>query len=1573
MSADSFVHLHVHTEYSILDGAARIRELVADAAAAGMPAIAMTDHGNMYAALEFYKACGKAGVKPILGAELYVATRSRFEKSSRERDGSRHLTVLAQNEAGYRNLMRIVSAGHLEGFFYRPRVDKEILARHHEGIVALSGCLASEVNEHLKAGDFEQATSVAGEYAELFGRDNYYIELQDHGLEEQRKVFPQLVDIAKRIGVRTVATNDLHYTKQADADAHDVLLCIQTNSKINEPNRFKFDGREFYLKSPAEMRELFRDHPQACDATLDIAERCELSIEFDTLHLPPFTPPTGETQEAYLRRLVEEGARERYGDQLPTGHRERIEHELNVICSMGFAGYFLIVADLIGFARSRGIRVGPGRGSAAGCVVSYCLRITDLDPLQYGLIFERFLNPERRQMPDIDMDFDERRRGEVIRYVTERYGEDRVAQIITFGTIKGKQAIRDAARVLDLPYTFGDRLAKMYPPAILGREAPLAACFDPAVAWPDADVARNDAYANASDLRTAYGEDEISRQVIDIARSLEGLRRQVSVHAAGVVIADRPLVEYVPLKRADEQNGGGIVTQYEMGGVEALGLLKMDFLGLRNLTVLTDTELNVRRTRGVELDVDAIPLDDAQTFDMLAAGETVGVFQLESGGMRELVKRLKPDRFEDVMALVALYRPGPLGQGMHVEYAERKHGRRRMEYLHPDLQPILEETFGIILYQEQALRIAVEMAGFTMAEADTLRKAIGKKIAAVMRAQREKFVAGCSAKGYSEELAKKLWSLIDEFSGYGFNRCLIGSTRIPCADTGRVWTIRDLFKEGARIRVSSLSQDGAQVSEPIGEVWFNGVKPVYRLRTRLGREIVTTGNHPFYTIDGWRTLVELRPGDKIAAVRRLPAGSGTWPRHRLATLGWVLSEGNTCHPSGFYLYTKSAEQAEDMIEAVSAFEATSTTVSLRRDLHEIYVRSDTTGDGRFGSGRTRNDRSRSGARLWLESLGLTNCAATSKFVPPEVFELRHEDLAVFVGRLWSGDGFVSNHKDKFPFYATSSSRLAGDVQDLLLRLGILSRVGRKSFKYRGGTKPGYTVHVLGPASVERFVEVVGPHLIGRAAQLDVLVEHLATRTPDRTSRDTVPVSVCETIRALKVGAGVRWRDIEAATGLSMRAMSSVDPRKQGYRRSTLKALAEYFGSGELRRLAADDIFWDSIVSIEPAGEEETFDLEVPGTHNFVAEGLYVHNSHSCGYALIAYQTAYLKAHYSVEYFAALLSSVKGNQDRSALYLAECRALGITVNPPDVNASESDYAPSSPGGVGGTSPTELGGVGGIRFGLSAIRNIGENVVATVVHERNERGPFTSFADFCQRVDPLALNKRVLESLVKAGAFDSLWEDGAARRSSYLEWGTDKRTGLQTLGLSEPAARFAEAAADDRRKEAEGQSSLFGAEERQRMATAAEPTTSGAVIDRSDLLRAEKEMLGLYVSDHPLLAVEASLSALCDARIVDLEDRRDGEVVTIGGIVARSQRKFTKKGEPMGVLMIEDLAGAIEVVVFPSTFASLAQDVIAPEAIVCVKGKIDLREDPAKIVAQEVWRPALEATGPSEAAPAAPAAP
>jgi DNA polymerase-3 subunit alpha len=1076
MSGRSFVHLHTHSEYSLLDGAARISDLFARAGELEMPALAMTDHGVMFGALNFYAAGLEAGVKPILGVEAYVAPTSRFDRAPGENEEKyRHLTILVRNETGYRNLLKLVTDAHLEGFYHRPRIDKELLAERSEGLIGLSGCLASEVARNLVAGQDRKAAAAAAEYRDILGDGNYYIELQDHGLPEQRQILGQQVALAKELGIPLVATNDLHYTNKPDARPHDVLLCIQQQKVQKDTARLKFDTDEFYLKTAEEMREVFAGLPEACDATLDIAEGCELTLEFGELHLPPFEPPAGMTQEGYLRRLVDEGARQRYGE-IDEATRGRIEHELGVICGMGFAGYFLIVWDLIRFARESGIRVGPGRGSAAGSVVSYSLRITDLDPLRYGLIFERFLNPSRKQMPDIDMDFDERRRDEVIRYATAKYGTDHVAQIITFQTIKGKQGIRDAARVLDFPASVGDRLCKMYPPAVLGREYPIEKALE-----------------LSPELHEAYEQEPESKEIIDTARALEGLRREDSVHAAGVVIGDAPLVNYLPLKLAKDSRDDSrrVVTQFDMHGVEELGLLKMDFLGLRTLSVIGDTVANLRR-QGIDLDIDHVALDDEATYEMLCLGDTTGVFQLEGDGMRSLIRSLAPDRFEDLMALVALYRPGPLNMGMHTEYAERKHGRRPVTYPHADLEEILGGTYGIMVYQEQVMQIAVRLSGFSLGEADSLRKAIGKKIREVLLPHKEKFVAGAVANGYPEKLAKDVWEQIVPFADYGFNA-----------------------------------------------------------------------------------------------------------------------------------------------------------------------------------------------------------------------------------------------------------------------------------------------------------------------------------------------------------------------------------------------------------------------------------------------------SHACAYAYVAYQTAYLKARHPVEYFAALLTSVKDDKDRKPYYLNAARLMNIQVLPPDVNESEQDFSPATNG-----EPR-------IRYGLSAVRNVGSGVVGQVIAARRAKGAFTSFADFCRKVDPSALTKKVLESLTLAGAFDSL---------GYTRGGMMRREADQAAWEKVAGPIVAE-----RKAEAAGQFSLFGGSERAEHEID-ESVLHGAEFDKPTLLRLEKEMLGQFVTDHPLLAVKDALAAQTDSDMLRLPDLGDGDVVVVGGIIGAVGRKYTRKGDPYALFRLEDLAGGVGVVAFPSVYEKVA-DLLAVDEIVLVKGRIDLRGRELQLAALEIRRPDL----------------
>jgi len=1123
----SFCHLHTHTEFSMLDGAARINEVVAAAAADGQPALAITDHGNMYGVLDFYRACRQAGITPVIGTECYMAAESRHERPTRrgrvddtggDVEGGHklyyHLTLLAESDLGYRNLMKLSSDAYLEGYYYKPRVDWELLERHHEGIIATTGCLGGIVLQALLKGDDAGAKRAAGRLQDIFGRDNLFVEIQDHGLADQRRTNPQLIELARQLGAPLLATNDSHYTRRSDATAHDALLCVQTGATIDDPSRFKFEGEEHYLKTAAEMRALFSEVPEACDNTLWIAERAQVEIEFGKPKLPEFPVPERfwegaatyeQAASAYLRHLTLEGAAQRYGSPLPAEVAERLERELSVIADMGFPAYFLVVWDLIRHARESGIRVGPGRGSAAGCCVAYCLRIVDLDPIRYGLIFERFLNPGRKQMPDIDMDFDERYRAEMIRYATERYGWDRVAQIVTFSTIKARAAVRDAARVLGLPYAVGDRVAKAMPPLVMGRDTPLYACFERV-------EGHEDGWRAAAQLREMYATDPDAARVIDVARGLEGLRRQDSIHAAAVVITHEPLTEHLPVQRKPDPNGNPedapIVTQYEMHGVEQLGLLKMDFLGLRNLSVIEQALDLIEASTGTRPDIDSIPLDDEETLAMLRRGDSVGVFQLEGGPMRALMRSLAPTSFDDVAALNALYRPGPMAANMHNEYADRKNGRKPITHLHPDLEEVLSDTYGLMIYQESMMRVAQRFAGYSLAEADNLRKACGKKIRALIAAEREKFVAGCQRTGYSPELGTRLFDIIEPFADYAFNK-----------------------------------------------------------------------------------------------------------------------------------------------------------------------------------------------------------------------------------------------------------------------------------------------------------------------------------------------------------------------------------------------------------------------------------------------------SHAYGYGLVAYQTAWLKAHHPVEYLAALLTSVKDDKDKTAVYLAECRAHSIKVLVPDVNFSEATFT--------ARPPSEEHPGGSIPFGLAAVRNVGTGLVAHIVAERERGGPYRDFYDFCARVDPAVLNKRTVESLIKAGAFDSL---GHPRKGLCLVFDqivdrTLARRRDAELGIMSLFACGGEAAHGSGDGGGEGAGSHFDD---------ARVPIPDLEFDKAQRLAFEKEMLGLYVSDHPLMGVESSLRRLTEATLADLREAREGEVKVVGGVVTNLSRRWTKRGDLMATFVLEDLEAAMEVFVFARVmeeYGALLED----DAVVCVKGRLDARDDQPKLVAMEIRRPELKAEG------------
>ncbi len=739
-----FVHLHVHSEYSLLDGACRVKELVKRAKELGMPAVALTDHGTLGGAVKFYRAAEEEGIKPIIGLELYVATDRRSRAGVKERNA--HLTLLARDATGYRNLVKLSTTAYLEGYYYKPRADWELLSRHHEGLIALTGCMSGKAAMLLRDGDDTAALAEVTRLAELLGPENVFVELQDAGLPEQRELLPKLAQLAEKAGLRTVATNDVHYLRHEDAYAHDALLCIQTQSCLTDEKRMKYGSDEFYLKSAEEMEERFSDYPGATASTVEIAERCNVSLDFGDYKLPTYPVPEGFTEDSYLRDLCEQGIVRRYGAEPGQEVIERLDFELGVIGEMGFDAYFLIVWDYVKFAKDNGIAVGPGRGSAAGSIVSYALGITDIDPLKYDLLFERFLNPGRKSMPDIDMDFSVEHRGEVIEYVAQKYGRDRVAQIITFGTMAARAAVRDAARVMGKPYAVGDKIAKMIP-----EQAPPASFAD--------------AMLPGGELKQAYDADEEVKEVVDLAMSLEGLIRNDSIHAAAVVISDKPLTEYLPLQQKGEAE---LVTQFDMNDVSKLGLLKMDFLGLRNLDVIEAALEIIEKTRGVCIEIGQLPLDDEKTYKMLARGDSTGVFQFESPGMKEALRDIGPTEFEDLIAIVALYRPGPM---QYIPtYARNKKDPASVVYDHEALRPILEPTHGVTIYQEQYMAIARRVGGFSPAQADDLRKAISKKNHQLMATLREPLMTGLEEKGVPPAVANKMWANFEATGDYSLNK-----------------------------------------------------------------------------------------------------------------------------------------------------------------------------------------------------------------------------------------------------------------------------------------------------------------------------------------------------------------------------------------------------------------------------------------------------------------------------------------------------------------------------------------------------------------------------------------------------------------------------------------------------------------------------------------------------------------------------------------------------------------------------------------------------------------------------------
>ncbi len=1536
MPHSDFVHLHLHTQYSLLDGACRLDDLIKLSQQYKFPSLAMTDHGNMFGAIEFYSKAIKAGIKPIIGSEVYIAPGSRFEKStSRLDEASYHLILLAKDEVGYKNLIKLVSAGYLEGFYYKPRIDKELLAQHCAGLLCLSACLQGEIPYLIARDKTREAIEVAEFYRGLF-KDDFYLEVQDNKLEDQARVNKALVELSKKTGIPVVATNDVHYLLKQHAASHEVLLCIQTQTTVDDPKRLRFEKDEFYLKSAEEMKLAFHEIPEAVSNTLEIDRKCNLELDFTKTYLPHYKPPEGKTREEYLKELCSEGLTGRYGKVDPESAikvLERMDYELNAIKHAGLTSYFLIVWDFVHYAKASGIPVGPGRGSAAGSFVSYCLGITDIDPLKYNLLFERFLNPQRKNLPDIDIDFCYERRQEVIDYVAKKYGQHNVAQIITFGTMAARAAVRDVGRALNIPYGEVDRIAKMIP-------------FDP-------NMTLKIALEQEPELKNLYNSQEKVKRLIDTASNLEGLSRHASTHAAGVVISEEPLTEYIPLFTAGDTQ---ITTGYPMESLEKIGLLKMDFLGLKTLTVIDQTLKIIKRIKSIEMDLDTISLCDEKAYKLLASGDTFGVFQLESSGMRDLIKKMHPEKFEDIIAILALFRPGPLGSGMTDDFIKRKCGKGKVRYDHKLLEPILKDTYGIIVYQEQVMIIVSELAGFSLSEADTLRRAMAKKEPEVMERLSKLFIEGAKKNRIDGQTAEKIFNQIEYFAGYGFNKCVIGSTQIIDGESGKTVTVKELFYKKGIINFTLSCDDNLKIVKmKIKDVIYNGVKSVYKLKTGLGKEILATSNHPFLTFNGWKNLGDLSIGERIAVPKTIPVNGDLYLEpHKIIALGWILSEGNTCHPSGVYYYSNDKIQVDDFVKSVRNFDNTIPRVTKRRGRFEVYA--GTAKDTRFQKGHlpwnngstsltipsnTREGidkdsyesavglmtNKRCGLRLWIEELGLAYKKATEKFIPEEISCLNKENLALFLGRLWSGDGFIFSKNNTVPFYSTSSQRLCQQTQGLLLRFGIVSHAVKKRFKYRykdvEQIKLGYALYLYGYESIISFLQNICPYIIGKDGQINKLKSYLKRIPANLQTKDTLPGEIKLIVKEEKEKLGLTWRDIEKKTGVCVREFyGELSPHKKGFRRSTILKLAQFFESPRLLRYINSDIVWDRVVSIEYTAMEPTYDLEIEGVHNFIADGIIVHNSHSAAYALISYRTAYLKANFPVEFMTALLTSEKDNIDKIALYKEEAERMGIRVLPPDVNESFAKF----------TMTKEHS----IRFGLAAVKNVGQGAIDSIVKAREKWGRFESLYDFCERVDPRLVNRKVLESLIKCGAFNSF----NLFRS-------------QLIAMLDDAMETAQSLHKDR---INGQMSLFGSfgssREDIRFKSRLRQPPDLKEWPESQLLAFEKEMLGFYITGHPLAKYEKMLRTFTSSLSEGLKSLKDNQEVTVGGIINKAKHTVTKrKAEKMAILNLEDMDGFVEVLVFPETYKNFER-VLRVDTIVLVKGKVSLRDDIPKVIASEL---------------------
>jgi len=1473
-----FTHLHVHSHYSLLDGMSKIDELLDLTKKMGLEALALTDHGVLYGAIEFYTKAKDKGIKPIIGCELYLSPRTRHDKAPKVDTKFYHLTLLVKNQIGYHNLINLVTIGELEGFYYKPRVDKEVLRKYSEGLIALSGCLRGEIPQALLAKNIFKAKELVLEYQDIFGKDNFYLELQDHPeLPEQNQANDLLLQLSQETGAPTVVTCDSHYPLKEDKRVHEVLLAVQTGADADSEDRLTMAQVDLHLKEPQEIIKNFKNHPEIFENIKKIVAACNLELDLNKLVFPKFQTPEGEPSFDYLEKLARENFSQFY-DENNKEAKARLEYELGIIKKTNFADYFLVIYDIIRFAREKGILTNA-RGSVVGSLAAYILGITHIDPIKYDLYFERFLNPERIEPPDIDFDVADDRRQEIIIYISEKYGQDHVAQVLTFGVMKSRLAVRDVNRALGHSYALGDQIAKLIPQNLPLREA----------------------LKTISEFREIYETNNEAREVIDIAQRLEGVARHASTHAAGVVITPEPIVNFVPLQHSSRSEKE-IVTQYEMHSLESIGLVKIDILGLANLTVVKNTLRIIKKVYDQDINLDALGFEDKKVYNLLSQGETIGLFQVESEGMRHYLKDLKPNSLEDIIAMLALYRPGPME--LIPKFINRKRGKEKIIYLHPKLESILENTYGV---------------------------------------------------------------------------CVAGDAVIQTANPGGIMRMDTLVKDSSLTNIQSLDFERNKfLKKTIIGKYDNGVKDVYKITLRTGKEIKATDKHQFWTPSGWKIVKELKIGDFLATPKKLFVGNKNFNINKIKILAYLIADGALTSGVSCYFVNKDQILLKDFKKSVElAFKNTLVHFSThkRNVKRAIPAKKDKTG--------SLYHQPNSVLR-WLRELGLKTkhggFSSEDKFVPRFIFELKDNLITAFLAAYWDCDGGINK---KLAYITTISKRLAFDIQTLLLKLGINSYIYFTE-KYVGRYKEIKKVYKLCVYDLVAFKKQIGYLMLASKKKI------LKSLAKNIYRREFVPRKIFleKTLTYLK-DYKISQRAFCRLAKINRSAFfKNNNKQKNRLEIEVARKIATYLQNSVLQKICdkANVIRWEDIINIEYGGKEKVYDIEVQGTHNYIVNNIISHNcvfqeqlmqiahdlagfsmaeadvlrkavgkkmkvllhaqkekliegmiknnikkptaekiwewvepfarygfnkGHSSSYARITYQTAWLKVHYPNAFMAALLTSDFGNLDRVAIEIKECERMGIKVISPSVNKSFVEF---------GTDKE----TGNIIFGLSAIKNVGTGVAEMIQIERQQNGQFTNLINFFKRIPRQVLNRKTLESLIKSGALDCFGsrELMVDNLDKILEWSysVNNHNNFQ-MGL------FKEDAGDIL--------SHLG---------------QSFPPDKTKRLVWEKEYLGIYLTGHPLDDYKGILGKIA-LTVSQLGALHLGKRIKVCGFVSRIQRVRTKIGKPMVFTQISDYEHSIDVVLYPTVLANYMTS-LSEDKVILVEGRMDKRNGEYQIIGEKI---------------------